>query len=252
MSHDDAGDKQACAEAAVAANHAFISFNSMTSVCQSTTACGTRTAVDGWNVHKRWLGAFNATHVDEVPACDGPVEAGERYVNTCATQVTVNGVRDIQTCTSCKPKYAFVMLKGASRTGRCLEYQPASGVKCADPNSDREFDASTANGRICTKYLEAQLLLRVDSMQDEGAKAHYASVMGGYFGYAIPKCRVRKETACGADGSCDVQKTVECLKVCKLAAYGSGHSPWPVSNCAAALCDGEYGRLACDGAAMME
>ena len=51
-SHADAGDKQACAEAAAAANHAFMSFNSMTSACESTTACSVRTEADGWNVHK--------------------------------------------------------------------------------------------------------------------------------------------------------------------------------------------------------
>jgi hypothetical protein len=51
-SHADAGDKQACAEAAAAANHAFMSFNSMTSACESTTACSVRTEADGWNAHK--------------------------------------------------------------------------------------------------------------------------------------------------------------------------------------------------------
>ena len=60
------------------------------------------------------------------------------------------------------------------------------------------------------------------------------------------------QTACGADGTCDVQKTVECVEVCKLTEWGSGRSLWPVSSCSAALCDGEYGRLACKGAAMME
>ena len=142
---------------------------------------------------QRWLGALNATHADEVPACDGPVEAGYKYSKWCATQVTVNGDRKDSTCTSCKPKYAFVMTKGASRTGKCMKYQTASNVKCANPNSDRGFDASAANGRVCTKYVEAQLLLQVSAMQDEGAKAHYASVMGGAWGKAIPKCRVRKE-----------------------------------------------------------
>ena len=61
------------------------------------------------------------------------------------------------------------------------------------------------------------------------------------------------QTACGADGTCDVQKTVQCLEVCKLAGEGSGRPPWSnVISCSAALCDGEYGRLACEGSAMME
>ena len=140
---------------------------------------------------QRWLGAFSATHADEVPACDGPVDAGES--NSCATQVTVNGTRGSSTCTSCKPNYAFVMTKGASRTGKCKPYKASSKVNCADPNSDRVLDPSATNGGICTKYLEAQLFLQVGTMRDEGAKAHYASVMGGEYGAAIPKCRVRKE-----------------------------------------------------------
>ena len=138
---------------------------------------------------QQWLGAFNATHADEVPACDGPVDAGYKWSDRCATQVTVNGVRDSKTCTSCKPGYAFV----GGRTGNCEEYKTASKVVCADPNSDASFDPSATNGGICTKYVEAQLFLYVGAMQDEGAKAHYASVMGGHLGKAIPKCRVRKE-----------------------------------------------------------
>lgn len=138
---------------------------------------------------QRWLGAFSATHADEVPACDGPVEAGLWY---CATQVTVNGKRDENTCTSCKPEYAFVMDKGASRTGKCREYKTHSEVECVDPNSDGSLDPSATNGGICTKYVEAQLFLYVGAMQDEGAKAHYASVKGKWDS-AIPKCRVRKE-----------------------------------------------------------
>jgi len=250
-SHADAGDKQACAEAAAAANHAFMSFNSMTSTCESTTACSVRTEADGWNAHKRWRGAYNATHADEVPACDGP-----SYSNLCATQVAVNGSRGESTCTSCEPGYAFAMSMGASRTGKCKRYKPATKVNCADPTSDGRFDPSAANGQICTKYVEAQLKLDVDDMQDEGARAHYASVMGGLWNQAIPKCRVRKETACDANGSCEVQKTVQCVKVCKLTGGGKGRPPWPVSDCSAALCDGDadgkYGELACKGAAMME
>ena len=142
---------------------------------------------------QRWLGAFNSTHADEVPACDGPVEAGEWYTDTCAIQVTVNGTRSAATCTSCEPGNAFLMFKGASRTGYCKPYQTASKVICADPTSDRKFDSSAANGQICTKFVEAQLWLQVSTMEDEGAKAHYASVMGGLWGKAIPKCRVRKE-----------------------------------------------------------
>jgi len=251
-SHADAGNKQACAEAAVAANHTFISFNS--TVCESTTACDTRTDADGWNVHKRWLGAFNATHADEVPACDGPVESGEYYSNRCATQVTVNGTRNDWTCTSCKPGKSFYMMKGASRTGKCGLYLTHALVECSVPNSDVLFDPSTANARICTKQVETQLYFQVEHMEDEGAKAHYASVMGGLWGLAIPRCTVRKETACGADGNCDVQKTVQCLEVCKLTekkrCHGSTYNS--LSDCSAALCDGEYGELACKGAAMME
>ena len=142
---------------------------------------------------QRWLGAFNSTHADEVPACDGPVDAGKWYSDWCATQVTVNGARGPSTCTSCKPEYAFVMRNGASRTGRCEKYKIAPAVDCADPNSDGSLDPSATNGGICTKYLEAQHVLKVDSMQDEGAKAHYASVMGGHWGMAVPKCQVRKE-----------------------------------------------------------
>ena len=139
---------------------------------------------------QQWLGAFSATHVDEVPACDGPVAGYD--TDRCATQVAVNGARWDHTCTSCKPGYAFLFTKGASRRGQCAVYQTATKVECVDPNSDH-FDASATNGRVCTKFVEAQLYLKVGTMRDEGAKAHYASVMGGKYGLAIPKCRVRKE-----------------------------------------------------------
>jgi len=138
---------------------------------------------------QRWLGAFNTTHADEVPACDGPVEAG----HPCATQVTMYGKRTTSTCTSCKPDYVFVWRKGASRTGKCLKYKAASAIECVDPNSDLMFDPSTANSRICIKYLERQRVIDVEAMKGKGARAHYASVMGGHLGKAIPKCRVHKE-----------------------------------------------------------
>lgn len=232
--------------------HAFISFNKSVrnkSVCESTTACSARTKADGWNVYKKWDGAFSASHADEVPACDRPVTGDYWVTEACATQVTVRGNRNLHTCTSCNPGYAFVMQKGATRTGKCQMYEASTKVACAIPQSNARFDHSTAQAKLCTKWLQAQLLFNVDQMEDEGARAHYAHVMGGQWGMAVPFCNVRKETVCDADGSCDVQKTVQCVKVCRLK---SKEAPWRVDNCRPALCKGEYGQLACHDAAMME
>jgi len=236
----------------VAANHTFLSFNNATSACESTPACSIRTEASGWNVHKEWFGAYNATHADEVPACDGPVTAHKR-TNNCATQITLNdGQRHENSCTSCKPGSPFVMVMGASRTGQCPGYNIAAKVQCVDPQQDGRDPSQTDAQQVCTKYVESQIYLEVGKMQDDSARAHYAPVMGGVGDWAIPRCIVRKETACLANGSCEVQKHVECVEVCRLADANGWNPPFGLDNCAAALCEGEYGKLACRSAAMME
>merc|ERR1719473_1305143 len=149
-SHANAGDKSACVEAALAVSHSFISFNNATRTCESTTTCSTRTEDTGWNVFKEWLGAFSATQVDEFPACDGPLQglSDHSWMRKCVTQVEVDGTRDTRTCTSCKPGSAFVMSKGASRTGRCVPYSMTTRFSCIVPKSDDPIDPSQVQAKL--------------------------------------------------------------------------------------------------------
>jgi hypothetical protein len=139
----------------------------------------------------KWEGAYNATHVDEIPRSDGPVSfishtsyvlpyIDKAGVALCQTQVnftdmTQGGkiVRNMWTCTSCKAGNAFVMMYHKARVGKCVPYKTVSEVKTTTLNKNH-YAASPQEGNILsTKVLLSSIIFEMRWLKEGKAAIHF-------------------------------------------------------------------------------
>jgi len=162
-------------------------------------------------------------------------------------------------CTSCNESKSFALANIGTRRGFCRTFGLSPDTICIslDDNALVPTSNMTAMSKLCTKTVRAQVTIQVSKLPTGPLATAFASV-NGYSGRAVAECNVRKETVC-QNGSCDSEKTVTCHRVCKLAEESTAvPNPWgpprilDAAQCDSAICKGEYARLACADAAMME
>lgn len=240
-------DFKSCEEAAVAAGHRFLSYNSKRKECRHSATCDTFQRKADWDSYKEWLGAFNSTHANEDPVSDrAPVSSDAPNCKTQIAKKDRTGVwRNKLTCTSCHDGYALVFLSHKSRTGPCIPYDTEAKLQCSVLNGGITGSAAFVP-KVCSKAVEARQIINPRGMS-RGAVAHYRSVRG-HVGAAVTRCAVFKEVVCDKDGHCDTHKSVNCLSVCKI---DKAFKP-VLKTCDATKCEGKYGASTCSNTAILE
>jgi len=192
------------------------------------------------------------------PQISGCLSIHNVPINTLA-----NGVLEApdlsKQCTSCHESKSFALAQIGTKRGFCRTFGPSPDTICISLDDNTLVPTSNmANmSKLCTKTVRAQVTIAVSQLPSGPLATAFASV-NGYSGNAVAECNVRKETIC-QNGSCDSEKTVTCHRVCKLAEQSTAvPNPWgpprilDATQCDSAICEGEYAKLACADAAMME
>jgi len=192
------------------------------------------------------------------PQISGCLSIHNVPINTLA-----NGVLEApdlsKQCTSCYESKSFALAQIGTKRGFCRTFGPSPDTICIslDDNTLVPTGNMANMSKLCTKTVRAQVTIAVSQLPSGPLATAFASV-NGYSGNAVAECNVRKETIC-QNGSCDSEKTVTCHRVCKLAEQSTAvPNPWgpprilDATQCDSAICEGEYAKLACADAAMME
>merc|ERR1719498_1423357 len=174
-----------------------------------------------------------------------PSWAVKEIRNNCKKIANVSNRRrtgyNFETCTECNDGYAMELRGWATdkgKVGRCKPYGDVPYVGCIDLDNDGNHMAKlTTTKRICTKIAKQTDILQPAHDRNAQIRNHFASV-NGLGGHSVAKCSVWKQSLC--DGlNCQTKKTVRCIEVCKLKAWGHTNQ---VEACDSSRCAGDYGK----------
>lgn len=248
-------DIDECQAAALQADHDFYSFNTDDAECITASSCDIREHCSNSTIYQHWLGAYNSTHA-KVDSIESDPLSQAATASGCLSGIS-DGTGDVTkaSCTSCEGSKSFALANVVTKTGFCRTYRLSPDNICISLDGGQLLPPTNPESasQLCTKTFRSQVTIRVGLMPT-GAMATAFENVNGHMGTAVAECNVRKETICKG-GSCDVEKTVTCFRVCKLADFDTAWGPPRVldeTQCDPTICEGEYAKAACADAAMME
>jgi hypothetical protein len=268
--HEGVNTPKECKDKAVEYGHEFVSYTDNWGYKKCTTSenCEDGVTQKGWQNWKRWHGVYNLTHGELIPrdggngVCPDDTCGKPKKCEGCATQVDATlkrhlksksmGVRNHETCTSCKPGYVFVMKNSQERTGMCKQYERPGMAEtyCLSLDNTQPMCAPQDKNVWYMTAVKRKNLIRVKGLETD-ARDFFTPLLATE-GKWYPKsflwamCQVHKQVVC-LGGKCDTHTENECVRVCR--ANNAGKVDF--ENCDASYCEGAMGDLACHAISVM-
>lgn len=139
------------------------------------------------------------------------------------------------TCTRCRPGYAFQLVWAKSRAGKCIKFEFEPQTHCTVLGINRyrvDLSSTRVQDVICTKIVTIRQKLMLWNLEDKKLQQKFKHVAhpteAGLF---VVHCNVWKQVMCRG-ALCDVKKEIKCANVCKVENWGKKDTECSPNLCA--------------------